>query len=735
MINENQDLTECDKEPIHIPSAIQPHGFFLAIDPDSTNIITASSNIDLFFTFSTQKILGQPLSTLSPLVSEWVKEQHNITEPLPAIFVLTHSHEATRFVVSLHRHDSYLILEAEPAMHPDLFPDYLAQSIINETIALTSAASIEELCHQGALALQRLSGFGRVMAYRFDEDFNGSVIAQAKIPEMESYLDHHFPAADIPAQARELYRTNLIRFIPNSTYTPIPLQSLLSEPIDMSQSLLRSVSPIHLEYLRNMDVGASMSLSIIVDGQLWGLFALHHPCPLPLAYTIRRYCEMFIRIFNAFIQEKLSNEASQMFFRLKDRYSTLKEVFQTLSDQSTVHNAFTALGQTWLDALESDGVCLLQNDAISTFGTVPEASQIIALSKQIDALHQNDLYTCTSIETVLNGISFPESSGVMSVIVTHHPRTELLWFRREWVKELKWAGNPDKTVTIDPAQRISPRKSFETFTLQQRGKSLPWSASHLLAAKLYKDFGPVIELDITKRTMNRQNQLLIQQGKMAIMGEMIGAIAHQWTQPLNSLSILISGLSELLDETNVDPISVTEVKQIGMARIQFMSETIDAFRDFFKPNAILKDFSMTQSIHEVSEQLLPHLKLHRINLNVDKDPGMIHGSQNEFKQVILILLSNAHDALIKNKIENPRITCTVKHTPNTIDLHICDNGGGILPEHLEQVFTPYFSSKEEGVGRGIGLYLAKLIIEEHFGGMITVKNENQGACFTLTFSL
>lgn len=734
MIHADNDLNECDKEPIHIPSAIQPHGFFLVIDPADGNIVAASGNIGHFFTLSTEDIIGQPLSTFSLLMSQWVQEQHQVPSPLPAILFLTKSHDTTRFVVSLHRNPSGLILEAEPAMNPDLFPDYLAQSVINEAITLTSASSTEELCRLGALALQRLSGFGRVMAYRFDEEYNGSVIAEAKIPEMESYLDHHFPASDIPAQARELYRTNLIRYIPDATYTPVPLKSLLPHPIDMSQSSLRSVSPIHLEYLRNMDVASSMSLSIIVDEKLWGLFACHHPYPLPLAYTVRRYCEMFIRIFNALIQEKIANEASQTFFRLKDRYSTLKHAFKSLCDHSSVHESFNALGEVWLDALESDGVCLLQNDEISVFGMVPETSQIKALSEQIDALHENDLYASGSIGSVLNAIAFPETiSGVLSIIITHNPRTEILWFRREWVRTLKWAGHPDKAATIDSAQRISPRKSFETFTQEQRGKSIPWSPSHLLAAELYKEFGPMIDLNITNRAMKRQNQLLIQQGKMAMMGEMIGAIAHQWNQPLNALSLLISGLSELIDETSIHPKSLMEVKKIGMEQIRFMSETIDAFRNFFQPEQNPAPFSITQSIQEVIDHLLPLVKLHNIELILSKETGTLYGSPNAFKQVILILISNAHDALMGNKIENPWIECRVEHTPNTLQLHICDNAGGISPEHLNQLFTPYFSTKEKGVGRGIGLYLAKLIIEEQFGGTITFRNNEEGACFILTF--
>lgn len=722
----NQDLNECDKEPIHIPSAIQPHGFFLSVDINTMTIVAASSNIDHFFTFSTQQILSQSLYTFFPFLHQWLQEEQNAAKPLPKIFTI----ESSLYIFSMHRDNTSLILEAEPALNADLFPDTLAQSLVNETIGLTNTSSIDELCLSGAQALQRLSGFGRVMSYRFDKDFNGWVNAEANTAPMESYLNHHFPAGDIPAQARELYRTNLIRYIPNATYVPVPLQSIVSEPIDMSQSTLRSVSPIHLEYLRNMDVASSMSLSIIVDGKLWGLFACHHPSPLPLAYTIRHYCEMFIGLFNALIQERLSNESSQLFFRLKNRYSVLKEAFQTLTDQSDLHTAFTSLGSSWLEAMESDGVCLLQNSECSVFGTVPPHAYIKELSSLIDPFHENDLFVSHTLGDILLTDSI---SGVLSLIITHNPRTEIIWFRREWVQILKWAGNPDKAAVINHSQRISPRKSFETFTIEQRGKSIPWNPSHLLAVQLYKELGSIVELDNVNRTLKHQNQLLIQQGKMAMMGDMIGAISHQWKQPLNALSILIDSLSVLIGECDKNPKMLTDIKQKSMQKIAFMSETMDAFRNFFKPDATQNSFSIHQMIHEVYNELLPQLHTHNIEFRMDGDTAQIYGSQNEFKQVILNLLVNAYDALMEQNIESPFIHCTLEQRDTEIYLNICDNGGGVPREHLEAIFTPYFSTKTYGTGRGLGLYLSKLIVEEHFGGKISAMSTSNETCFILTF--
>lgn len=732
-MNEHHDLVECENEPIHIPSAIQPHGFFLAVSPENGRIIAASTNIDRFFTFSAEAMAGEKLSTFFPLLSQWALDHPRETSPLPEIFPLSHTREHSHFVIHTFDSGPWRILEGEPAMHDDLFPDSLPQSVINEAITLTAATSIEELCSLGTHSLRRLSGFGRVMAYRFDEEYNGCVIAETRLLEMDSYLDHHFPASDIPSQARELYRTHLIRYIGDAAYCPVPLLSTVRDPIDMSGSHLRSVSPIHLEYLHNMGVGASMSLSIIVEDQLWGLFACHHPVPLPLSATRRRYCEMFIRLFNALIQEKLNNDASEAFFRLKNRHSALMEASRSFIEYSDIHEVFSRLGPLWLEALESDGVCLHRHGATTLYAITPDLSSIAPLCDLLDPLHQDGLYSTPSLSESFPALSLGEPiAGILSLIISHQPPTRILWFRKEWVQELKWAGNPDKAL-IDASQRISPRQSFETLILQQRGRSRPWSPAQLSAARLYKEFGAIVQLDDMQRRMERQNRLILQQGKMAIMGEMIEAIAHQWNQPLNALSLLVSGLTEVIEIADSERKELEEIKQMGMAKITFMSETIEAFRNFFKPDRVPRPFLIRESILDVSRHLLPQLPQNGIALTIDGESGTVEGYENEFKQVILNLLVNASEALTSQNIKEPWIRCTIKQSDTTITLSICDNAGGINPDHLNQIFTPHFSTKGEEMGRGIGLYLSKMIIEEHFAGVITVYNTKEGVCFELIF--
>ncbi|MBN2871222.1 MAG: GAF domain-containing protein [Campylobacterales bacterium] len=730
MNTDNTDLDQCAQEPIHIPSAIQPHGFFLAVDPESERIIAASDNLDCFSPFSAQTILGKLLAAVFPDLSTWV--QTSGATPLPALFTLSKKSGSGRFVVTLHRTHHYLTLEGEPAAPEDESPDHFAQSLIEEVIGLSAASSVEELCSLGARSIQRLSGFGRVMAYRFEEDFHGCVVAEAKSAQMDTYLHHHFPASDIPAQARELYRRNWIRYIADASYTPVALVSIAPEPVDMSDSHLRSVSPIHLEYLRNMDVASSMSLSIVINGELWGLFACHHISPTRLPAITRRYCENFIRVFNVLLQDKLNADVSHRFFRLKNHHDTLKEAFQTLCDPSGLLSAFQALGESWLHALDSDGVCMILEQETSSFGTVPSEVEIRTLSAMIDPLHTDGIYCSSSLAVDFPALRLSEPlTGAISLLVSDSPRCEILWFRQEWVRELTWAGNPDKTLQSDAALRISPRKSFEAFTVLQKGKSRPWTPSHLQILPLYKDFGPIIQLYTARQAMQRQDQLLIQQAKMAMMGEMIDAVAHQWSQPLNSLSLLISGLSYHADNGRIDVQQLQNIQQQGMDKIYFMVDTLDAFRNFFKSDQTVRSFSITQSIREVADLFMPQFKLLGVELIIDDDPALIIGPANEFKQIILSLLANANDALRDRKIPDPRIICRIERRPAELTLLISDNAGGIEESYLQKVFAPHFSTKE--YGSGSGLYLARLIVEEHFGGTITVRNDEAGACFTLTF--
>ena len=296
------DLTNCDREPIHIPGAIQPHGALLALDPADLTLLQVSDNLGALLGVSPTDALGRPLgSLLGDTAAERLRQALTLPDisaanPL-ALTVPAAGHDRA-FHGVLHRSGGLAVLELEPA--PDapeatgaFFGFY--HRVKGAMGRMQRADSLLNLCQIAVEEVRRLTGFDRVMVYRFDADWNGRVLAEEKRATMPSYLDLHFPASDIPAQARELYRRNWLRFVVDANDRPAALvppdNPLTGRPLDLSFSVLRSVSPIHLEYLRNMGVQASMSVSILKDDQLWGLIACHHAEARSVPYETRTACE------------------------------------------------------------------------------------------------------------------------------------------------------------------------------------------------------------------------------------------------------------------------------------------------------------------------------------------------------------------------------------------------------------------------------------------------------------
>ncbi len=256
------------------------------------------------------------------------------------------------------------------------------------------------------------------------------------------------------------------------------------------------------------------------------------------------------------------------------------------------------------------------------------------------------------------------------------------------------------------------------------------------AESILKAFNAQLEQKVEEETEKRleKERLLIQQSKMAMMGEMIGAIAHQWRQPLTSLAISVQDAEMAYRCNEVNEEYMHDFKTNSMNTIQKMSKTIDDFRDFFKPSKAKIKFLLEDSVNETLNIMLPQLKNRSIAINFDKTgKHEAYGYKNELEQVILICISNAKDALIDNNIIEPKINITIQSSAdNKTILTIEDNGGGVPTEIMGRIFEPYFTTKEQGKGTGIGLYMAKEIIERQMHGKIEVENSEIGAKFMIT---
>lgn len=473
------DLDTCAREPIHIPGAIQPHGALLVADRTTQEVSHAAG--DLARLLGCDAWLGR---TLGALLGDPLAERiAQVTHSGAAGGYAGHFHGRTGALdVSAHVDGERLIVEVEPGLDAPLPATAILAQLEAAGAAFERAPNLKALCERAAIEFRRLTGFDRVMIYRFLDEDAGAVVAEDVAEGMPSFLNHHFPGSDIPAQARALYVRNLVRVIPDVFYRPAPLEPCWAEPtaLDMSDCALRSVSPVHMQYLRNMGVGASASVSIVKDGLLWGLIACHHREPMLMPYDIR-----------AAARALAGGLARQV--RAKEEAETYRERLRLRGLEDEVTGRFVRSGG--LDAnltegmsalqrmLDADGVAALRAGEVHLHGAHPPESAVRALARWVNEAGHEPVATDRLSELYPPGADFTANgSGVLGLVVSADEPFVILWFRAEEVEVVEWAGNPHKAMTVGPGEALTPRASFEAWRETVRGRSRRWTLSEVDAA-------------------------------------------------------------------------------------------------------------------------------------------------------------------------------------------------------------------------------------------------------------
>jgi light-regulated signal transduction histidine kinase (bacteriophytochrome) len=495
-------LTHCDREPIHHPGAILPHGAMLVLDPDSLEVFQVAGDCEGLLGMSARGLLGHRADTFfgadqierirSLTAAVDLRKPRHLLDPalrIRADFPLD---------VSLHRSDGVLIMEFEAADTADRFAaDPLAG--VQEMIAgFDEAASLQALCQLAAERVREVARYDRVLVYRFMQDDSGWVIAESRGPELQPFLDLHYPAADIPKQARALYIKSWLRLITQVNYDPAPLlpcnNPRTGEPLDMSQAILRDVSPVHRQYLRNMGIDASMSISIIRAGKLWGLIACHHYSPRLLPRHLRAVCELFGSMFSLQLEARESGEqfgarlASRMVLQnLMLNLASADDYAVGLTKQSPNLLDYIHGGSSAADGTRQGGVAVFVKGQLTSLGITPSNERILDCVGWLDT-HMTQapgIYATDRLGEVWSpAAEFADiASGLLVISVSPEPSNYILWFRPELIGTVNWAGEPKKLLeeTAD-GDRLTPRKSFEVWKETVRGRSLPWTSGDLDAA-------------------------------------------------------------------------------------------------------------------------------------------------------------------------------------------------------------------------------------------------------------
>ncbi len=502
------DLSNCEREEIHLAGSIQPHGALLVVSEPDHRVIQASANAAEFLNL--RRVMGMPLAELDgDLLFRILPHLDPSSQGLPIGVRCRIGSPAAEFDGLLHRPPAGgLVIELERA-GPSVD---LAKQIASALEKIRTATSLRALCDEAATLFQDRTGYDRVMVYRFDEEGHGEVFSERRKPELEAYLGNRYPSTDIPQMARRLYERTRVRVLVDVNYDPVPLQPRLSpvtgRDLDMSLCFLRSMSPIHLQYLKNMGVGATLVISLVVGGKLWGLVACHHYEPRFIHFELRAVCELLAEAIATRIAalESFAQSQSEMFVqRLGQR------MIEAISREGDWRAAIFDSSQSILQPLNAGGSALIYEGQIISAGEVPGTQEIRELAAWLDSDREANVRVTASL-----GLDFPQFAGITKVAsgiavtpISNNPGEYLIWFRPERIHTVTWGGDPLKPFVIgsDPSD-LSPRRSFAQWHQLVEGTSDPWTPADIASARLIGQTISDIVLQFRAvRTLIAQDQL------------------------------------------------------------------------------------------------------------------------------------------------------------------------------------------------------------------------------------
>lgn len=480
------DLTNCDREPIHLLGAIQPSGFLIAVSTDWI-IARVSINIRDLLGFDPDDLIGSPLADYisNGLLHDLRNRISYLSGPnmVERLFGAQIGTSGQSYDIALHFSDGQIIVEAEPGQGQS---SDATNSVRAMMARLDQTKDITAFYREGARQIRALLGYDRVMVYKFAASGAGEVVAESAKPGIGSFLGLHYPASDIPRQARALYKRNLVRVIRDVNAEPVPIvpaRDASGRPLDLSLSILRSVSPIHIEYLKNMGVAASLSISIVVDDELWGLFACHHYSPRSPTFERRSLCELFAEMFAMRLESRERRQIVDYERRARD---ISDQLLGAVASDETLLNDPDWLGDILTSAIPANGVGVWINGNYAFSGVTPPTEDFRRIVRALNGTAAGRVYTTDHIGSLIDGAgTFADrASGLLAIPISRSPRDYVILFRSEIKQAVRWAGDPHKPIDYGPnGPRLTPRESFEEWKELVEGRSEPFTTSELRVAE------------------------------------------------------------------------------------------------------------------------------------------------------------------------------------------------------------------------------------------------------------
>ena len=729
------DLSVCEKEPIRIPGSIQPHGFYVGMLRGDFRVVQVSDNIAVHIGKSVDEALESDLAGLigaEPAQQLAQKIAAHELEERPRFLTSLPLRQGIYFDVLGYACGDMAVLEFERAARQETADFWHLYPLIGNFLGkLHDADSVDELSRIAAAEIKNVTGFGRVLVYRFDDDGHGHVLAEARDPAYHSYLHQRFPASDVPRQARELYVANRLRLICDANYVPsllVPSHNpLTGQPSDLTFSGLRSVSPVHLRYMKNMGTMASMSVSIVIKGQLWGLISCHNAEPRYLPFEVRTACEQIGEILALRIESK--EDRDEYNYRLELR-RTLVVMLAALSQSDDFIGNMSSVEHELLRFASASGAALVFEGKIARYGDAPDESSIGELVSWISANVTDDVFhTHVLSEHFPPAASFKNiASGILALSISRLHRHYLIWFRPEVVQEIDWAGNPHlKPGDGAVSQQLTPRASFDTWHETVIGTSLPWRSSEIEIAAEFRTalLGIVLE---------RAEQMAELAEELGRANKELEAFSYSVSHDLRAPMRHIVGFSDLLlefDGKNLSDRGKRFVSNISEAA-RFAGKLVDdllSFSQMGRAALRVAPVDMNDLVETTISRVFSDIGERKLTWDLQRLPT-IEGDPAFLQLAIYNLLSNA--VKYTRTREEAIVTISMQETATERIFHVADNGVGFNMEYVHKLFGVFqrLHRMEEFEGTGIGLANVRRIIERHGGRIWATGVPDEGATFS-----
>ncbi|MFM0057783.1 ATP-binding protein [Paraburkholderia phytofirmans] len=716
---------DCAREPIHIPGGIQPHGFLFSISTDGT-LLQVSANTATLTGAPAEHALGQPVAHI--IGDEWaeliVRALATHQEEGIPLYVGSMSDPranaaglpAAPFAVIVHRYQGVAIVELEPArgtldVFSSMYP--LVRTFINRLEDVQTVAGLAQLA---ADEVQRITGYGRTLVYNFDGIGSGHVIAEHIEPGYASYADQHFPGSDIPAQARALYVRNRIRLIADADYRPAPLVPALhpstGRPTDLTYASLRSVSPVHVQYMKNMGTLSSMSMSIVVRGKLWGLISCHHDAARVPPFEVRTACEHIAQVLSLQIEAKEDHAEAE--YRLELR-RTLARLLAAMANTDSFTDALAGDPKDLLGLTASDGAAIVFDGRVLLVGTTPSEPEVSKLVEWLDTQVDDTFATDTLVTAYPALPANPDFAGVLAVSISKLFRNYVLWFRKEVVQTIKWAGDP-RVKLAGLSASLSPRESFAVWTDTVRGRSPAWRPAELEIAVEFR----TALLGIVLRRAEELAQLALELGRANKELEGFSyTVSHDLRAPLRH----IVGFGDLLRQMESERLSERGnhfVERI-ISSARFGGKLVDDLLAFSQMGrAALRPQSV--DMNAMTEALIADEVKDAPSRDIAWRVGSL-GHVNADAVLLHVVLRNLIENAVKFTSTRERAEIEIGRYAGDGELagqdvfFVKDNGVGFDMRYVDKLFGVFqrLHRVEEFAGTGIGLAGVKRIVERHGG--------------------